>query len=129
MARKSGATDLPRTFKAFVERFPALSEAHEAMAKVVDRAGPLDRKTCELIKIGICLGGGLESALKSHVRRALESGAGREEIEQTLLLGMTTCGFPRTVAAWRWARECLGEAPRKAARRTGGAVKRRPKAR
>ena len=96
---------LPATFMAFVARFPELSEAHEKIAKTVDKLGPLERKTCELIKIGISLGAGLESATKSHVRRALEAGAAAEEIEQALLLGMNTCGFPRTAAAWKWARE------------------------
>ena len=53
---------LPATFKAFIQKFAALGEAHEQVAKAVDAAGPLDRKTCELIKVGICIGGGLESA-------------------------------------------------------------------
>lgn len=96
---------LPSTFKAFVEKFPALAEAHEAVAQAVDGLGPLDRKTCCLIKIGIALGAGLESATRSHVRRALEAGATESEIEQTIMLAMNTCGFPRTVAAWSWARQ------------------------
>jgi hypothetical protein len=44
---------LPGTFKAFITKFPALGEAHEAIAKAVDAAGPLDRKMCELVKIGL----------------------------------------------------------------------------
>ncbi len=94
---------LPATFKAFIQKFPALGDAHEQVAKAVDAAGPLDRKTCELIKVGICIGAGLESALRSHVRRAVQHGATENEIEQTILLAMNTCGFPRTVAAWQWA--------------------------
>src|SRR5271157_5992884 len=88
---------LPATFKAFIQKFAALGEAHEQVAKAVDVAGPLDRKTCELIKVGICIGAGLESALRSHVRRAMEHGATETEIEQAILLAMNTCGFPRTV--------------------------------
>ena len=94
---------LPGTFKAFVKRFPALAEAHEIATDGAYDAGPLDRKTCQLIKIGIALGAGLESAVKAHVRRAFEAGASKEEIEQAIVLAMTTCGFPRTVAGWRWA--------------------------
>ncbi|MGA2259342.1 MAG: carboxymuconolactone decarboxylase family protein, partial [Thermoguttaceae bacterium] len=45
------------------------------------------------------------SAVKSHVRRALEHGATTEEVEQAILLGMNTRGFPATVAAWQWAWE------------------------
>ena len=96
---------LPSTYKAFVAKFPLLGAAHESVAKAVDDAGPLDRKACELIKIGISLGAGLETAVRSHVRRALEHGATEAEIEQAILLGMNTCGFPRTVAAWQWAHQ------------------------
>jgi len=96
---------LPRTFKDFVSRFPELGQAHETIAQAVEKYGPLDRKTCHLIKIGISLGAGLESATKSHVRRALEAGATQAEIEQAILLTMNTCGFPRTVMGWKWAQE------------------------
>ena len=96
---------LPSTYTAFVSRFPELGASHEAIAKAVDVAGPLDRKTCELIKIGLATGAGLESAVRSHVRRALQAGATEQEIEQAILLAMNTLGFPRTVAAWSWARQ------------------------
>ena len=94
---------LPSTFKQFVQRFPELAASHQHVAEVVENLGPLDRKTCELIKIGICLGGQLESAMRSHVRRATEAGATETEIEQALMLGMNTIGFPQTVAGWSWA--------------------------
>ncbi|MGO9115778.1 MAG: carboxymuconolactone decarboxylase family protein [Thermoguttaceae bacterium] len=106
---------LPKTFRAFVTKFPEIGKAHEDVAHAVQQAGPLDRKTCELIKIGISLGASLESATKSHVRRALEQGATVAEIEQAILLGMNTRGFPATVAAWQWAWEQIerdrGERP------------------
>jgi 4-carboxymuconolactone decarboxylase len=107
-ARKSKSTSkakLPGPYKQFIARFPALSTAREQVARSVDACGPLNRRSCELIKIGICVGGGLESALKSHVRRAMQAGASASEVEQAILLGMNTVGFPRTVAAWTWANE------------------------
>lgn len=94
---------VPGTFKRFVQRFPALGEAHESVARAVAEAGPLDRKQCALVKMGICIGAGLESAFRSHVRQAMQHGATTQEIEQTLLLAMNTVGFPRTVMAWQWA--------------------------
>lgn len=95
----------PATFKAFVEKFPELGAAHEAIGKAVDAVGPLDAKTCALVKIGLSIGAGLESALRSHIRRASHHGATHEEIEQAILLAMNTVGFPRTVAAWQWAQQ------------------------
>ncbi len=102
-AAKAGK--LPGTFKRFAQRFPQLVENHEATAKAIDAEGHLDAKTSALIKIGISLGAGLESALRSHVRRASEAGASVAEIEQAIVLGMNTIGFPRTVVAWSWAHE------------------------
>ncbi len=101
---KSPAGKVPGTFKDFITKFPALGRAHEQVAKAVESAGPIDAKTCALIKIGICVGAGLESATRSHVRRAMEHGATEQEIEQAILLAMNTVGFPKTVAAWSWAR-------------------------
>ena len=101
----SAPSQVPGTYKEFVKRFPALGRAHESIAKAVEDAGPLDAKTLALVKIGICVGAGLESALRSHVRRAMQHGATPAEVEQAILLGMNTVGFPRTVAAWSWAQE------------------------
>lgn len=99
------AAAVPQTFKDFITRYPALGESHERIAKAVDKAGPLDEKTRALIKIGICVGAGLDSAMRSHVRRAMQAGAKEQEIEQAVLLAMNTCGLPRTVAAWSWAQQ------------------------
>lgn len=104
-SKKSGNRKLPKTFITFTARYPELAQAHEQIAKAVDIAGPLDAKTCSLIKIGLSVGAGLESATRSHVRRALQAGATKQEVEQAILLAMNTCGFPRTVAAWSWAQE------------------------
>ncbi|NOG54539.1 MAG: carboxymuconolactone decarboxylase family protein [Planctomycetes bacterium] len=95
----------PKTYRDFISKYPALGNAHDMVANAVDEAGPLDAKTCALIKIGICVGGGLESAMRSHVRRAMKHGATVAEIEQAVLLAMNTCGLPRTVAAWTWAHQ------------------------
>lgn len=98
-------TDVPRTFKRFTERFPEIAHAHEAAGIAGDAAGPLDRRTVELVKLGMCVAAGLESATKSHARRALQHGATRAEVEQAVALGVNTVGFPRTVMAWQWATE------------------------
>lgn len=104
-ANTSGGGKLPKTFQQFTERFPELAAAHQQIGQSVDAIGPLDDKARCLIKIGICVGAGLESALRSHVRRAAQAGATRDQIEQAIMLGMNTVGFPRTVAAWSWARQ------------------------
>lgn len=103
-AESNNAKDkLPGTYKQFITRYPELGKAHDDATKAAAEAGPLDAKTVALVKVGISLGAGLESAMRAHVRRAMQAGATKEEIEQAILQGMTTVGFPRTVAAWSWA--------------------------
>ncbi len=98
------AEKLPGTFKEFCRRFPDLGRLHQETGEALKAAGPLDAKQCELIKVGMCVGAGLESALRSHVHRAMKHGATEAEVEHAILLGMTTCGFPATARAWSWAR-------------------------
>lgn len=101
--------DVPRVFRGFTERFPEIARAHEAIGKAGDAAGPLDRRTVELIKLGMSIAAGLESASKSHARRALQHGASREEIEQAVALAVNPCGLPSSVMAWRWVTEQLDQ--------------------
>ncbi|MCY2974010.1 MAG: carboxymuconolactone decarboxylase family protein [Planctomycetota bacterium] len=100
---KKAISSLPSVYQRIVNEYPAVAAAHDQMAVAVEGVGPLDAKTCSLIKIGISVGAGLESAVRSHVRRATQAGATRVEITQAIFLGMNTVGFPRTVSAWSWA--------------------------
>ncbi len=103
----SQETSLPQTFEAFVKRFPEIDQAHQNTARALDAAGPLDARTSALVKLAICVGAGLESAVRSHVRRALDAGVSAEEIEHALVLGVNSIGFPPSVAAWQWGRQAL----------------------
>ncbi|TVQ41138.1 MAG: carboxymuconolactone decarboxylase family protein [Spirochaetaceae bacterium] len=98
---------LPRTYRQVVKRFPRIAAAHEQMGSAAEAAGPLEKRTQVLIKIGICAGAGLENALRSQVRRAVEHGLSREEIEHAIVLGINSIGFPATAAALQWADKAL----------------------
>ncbi len=100
-----GTNKAPETYRNFLSRFPKLGAAHQQISAELDTAGPLDARDQELVKLGVCIGAGLESAVKSHVRRALDAGMSVEELEHAVVLGMNSVGFPRTVAAWSWAQE------------------------
>ncbi len=102
-SRTKSKPELPGTYRKLMELYPDITTAHDQMANAVENSGPLDAKTCALIKIGVSVGAGLESALRSHVRRAKQSGASEQEVVQAIFQGMNTIGFPRTVAAWSWA--------------------------
>jgi 4-carboxymuconolactone decarboxylase len=65
------------------------------------------RKNRELLKLAMAIGARLEGAVHSHTRRSLEAGATAEEIYHLVLLGVTTLGFPHTVAALTWVGDDL----------------------
>jgi len=100
-------TKPPRTYDAFVSRFPTLGRAWELLRQGAGDAGPLDDRTLTLVKLAITVGAQKEGALHSAVRKALATGITREEIEQTIATAASTIGLPSTVATWTWARDVL----------------------
>ena len=98
---------LPETFQSLVDKYPEVWEAHQKLTVACAEAGPLDRKTSELIKVGICIGSGLQTATQRHAIMAVENGATREEVYHTALMAMTTLGHPRAAAGWKWIHEAL----------------------
>lgn len=96
---------LPDIFKTLVERHPAITEAQRTVGDLCAQAGPVDTKTQHLIQMGIAIGLGSKGGVRSHARRALDSGATKEEVIQVVLLSTTMIGFPSMVAAYGWVEE------------------------
>ena len=65
---------LPRSYTSFKDTYPEIWQAYDRLGGLVHDAGPLDKKTRELIKLGMAIGARLEGAVHSHTRRALEEG-------------------------------------------------------
>lgn len=102
-------TTLPKGYRKFQQAHPQVYAAYEALGKTAAESGPLDEKTRELVKLGMAAARGAESAVQSHVHRALEAGASPAEIEHALTLGINTLGFPAMMTALSWAWEALQE--------------------
>lgn len=100
-------SQLPETYRQFLQDHDTLGAAYERLGEAAASAGPLDQKCRELIKLGMAAALRAETAVHSHVRRALEAGASAEEVEHTILLGVTTMGFPTMMTALSWARAAL----------------------
>ena len=98
---------LPKPFLSFGRRNPKVVQAYEALGEACARAGPLDVRTRELVKLGMAIGGRLEGAVHAHVRRAREAGATPAQIRHVVALAPPTVGFPTTVAAFTWVEEAL----------------------
>ena len=100
-------SNLPEPFTRFRESYPEIAAAYETVGELLQKAGPLDSKTLQLIKLALAVGAGLEGAVHSHTRRALELGVTPEEINATVIQGVTTLGFPATIRALTWVADIL----------------------
>jgi len=98
----------PRSFEAFVARYPKLGAAWELLGEGAAEAGPLDEKTQRLVKLALALATRQEGATHSGVRKALAAGATLAELEQVVALAASLIGLPATVAAFQWVQEEAG---------------------
>ena len=98
---------LPERFQKFQNDFPKVAKAYEELGTSVHNFGPLDEKTRALIKLAISTGAGMEGAVHSHTRKALEAGCTIDEIKQTVMLALPTIGFPATMAVMSWVEDII----------------------
>lgn len=96
----------PHAYQEFIQRFPKLAQAWEMLA-VAGAEGPLDERTCRLLKLAIAIGAGREGAIRANVRKALAMGIPAAEIEQIIALAAGTLGLPGTVAIFTWIEDIL----------------------
>jgi len=107
MRKGDKMSELPKLFRQVQNEYPEVWQAYENLGSAAAQSGPLDQKVRELIKLGIAAASASESAVHSHTHRALEANATPEEIEHAILLGITTIGFPRMMAALSWAKQAM----------------------
>ncbi len=96
---------LPDKYKDFASQFPEIFELYKELGAKVRESGPLDENTQNLIKLGIAVGSNSRGAVMSHTRKALDTGATKEEISHAILLGLSTTGFPNMIVALNWAKD------------------------
>ena len=100
---------LPKVYEKFSGKFPEVLKDYKKLGQTCRAAGPLDQKCQDLIKLGIAIGVNSRGAVMSSTRKALESGATKEEITHAALLSLTTTGFPNMIAALQWIDSVLDE--------------------
>ena len=107
MASNTPKRGLPSRFVEFQKKHPDLARAVDQLGTAASAAGPLDKKTIELVRLAIAVGAREEGGVHSHTRRALEAGATAGEIRHAVLLSITSIGFPNTMAAMSWVEDVL----------------------
>jgi len=98
----------PKAFVEFTRRFPKISQAWDLLSEG-GAEGPLDEKSCRLIKLGISIASRAEGATHSATRKARAIGASDAEIYQVVALAASTIGLPNAVAAFTWVQDELGK--------------------
>ena len=101
---------LPDRYVAFVNDHPAVGEAYQALGAAVTQAGPLDKKTQLLVKVGVCIAAGLEGGTHSACRKALDAGCTPEELRHCALQALTSIGFPAMMKGLVWVDDIVKDA-------------------
>ena len=98
---------LPKVYERFSSRFPDVFKDFQQLGKSCRDSGPLEKKYQDLANLGIAIGANSRGSVMSQTRKALESGASKEEVAHVVLLSLTTIGFPNMIAAMGWVDEVL----------------------
>lgn len=100
-------TPLPRQTRSFSVAYASVWRAFQKLGDECHSAGPLDDRVRRLIKVAIAAAAQSEGAVHSAVRQAKKAGISDDEIRHVIILGITTVGFPRAMAAMSWAQDIL----------------------
>jgi alkylhydroperoxidase/carboxymuconolactone decarboxylase family protein YurZ len=94
-------------FAEFEKRYPDVAKSFDQLGAVCAKAGPIDRKTQRLIKLGAAVALGHEGNVQNLTTQALADGMSSDEIRHAVLLTTTTAGFPTMMAAMQWVEEVI----------------------
>ncbi len=98
---------MPKQYTTMQKKYKGLIQAVAKLGKAAKSAGPLNKKTSELVQIAAAAAVRSEGAVHSHTRRALAAGAKPDEIRHAIVLLTSTIGFPAISAALSWANDML----------------------
>jgi len=105
MPRKKKA--LPPGASTLASRHPDIWKSFAELGECCAEAGPLDARTRRLVKLALAAGAGLEGAVLSHARRALDDGIAADDIRHVTLLAIPTLGLSTAVRAMTWIDDVL----------------------
>lgn len=108
---KTKAPKPPKAFQQFSARYPRLAQAWDLIHEA-GKDGPLDEKTCRLVRLAAALGARQEGAVHSSVRKGLALGITAAEFEQVVALCAGSLGMPGAVAAFCQVHDVL-DAPKR----------------
>ena len=84
-----------------------MAGSFDALASACAKAGPLNKKSQHLVKLGVAVGLGSEGDVQNLAMQALAGGVSPDEIRHAVLLSVTTAGFPAMIVAMQWVEEIV----------------------
>jgi 4-carboxymuconolactone decarboxylase len=105
--REDAMPKMPKQYTTVQKQYNGLIKAVENLGKAAKSAGPLNKKTSELVQLAAATAVRSEGSVHSHARRALAAGAKPDEIRHAIVLLTSTIGFPAVSAALSWANDVL----------------------
>ncbi len=98
---------MPKQYTTIRKKYKGLIKAVANLGKAAKAAGPLNKKTSELVQLAAAAAVRSEGSVHSHSRRALAAGAKPDEVRHAIVLLTSTIGFPAVSAALSWADDVL----------------------
>ena len=93
--------DIHEVYTVFKAEYPELAKQIDATSHALRvQGGPLDERTCALVKLAAAAASRHQRAVETHLAAARDAAVGEAEIEHALLLLVTTCGFPTFMEAY-----------------------------
>lgn len=105
--------EYPMQYQMLQKHYKGVLKAVDNLGKAAKAAGPLNKKTAELIQLAAAAAVRSEGSVHSHARRAILAGAKPDEVRHAVILLTSTIGFPTVSAAMSWVEEVLAEKKRK----------------
>ena len=97
----------PAQYQRIAKRYTGVMKALDSLGRATKAAGPLSKKTAELIQLAAAAAIRSEGSVHSHARRALEAGARPDEVRHAVVLLTSTIGFPTVSAALSWVNDVV----------------------
>ncbi|PRX23128.1 alkylhydroperoxidase/carboxymuconolactone decarboxylase family protein YurZ [Orenia metallireducens] len=92
-----------------IQEVPRVTDSFFKLTEEITQYSQLDKKTKELILIGIFVAEGSKRGLKTHVERALTEGASKNEVISAIIFALPVMGISKVNTSIEVALEVLGE--------------------
>ena len=97
----------PKRYEEVRRRHPRVVGAYEEFGEALAGAGPLTERERALVRLGVAVGAGLDSAIKAHARRGRDAGLSDAALRHAALLAGTTVGFSSMMKGLALVEEAL----------------------